>query len=115
MGHWFTASMLGAILQAIKGIITLRKSAREDKKTGLEIKQLERQLKDDEKLVRPATFDEVKEYDPKVRGIQAQFQPPKFQPPKETPPPAHDHLFYVLLVLAALLLAALFMALMRFF
>ncbi len=88
--------MLGAIVEAIKSVIDLRKKAREDKKTGLEIQRIERELVDKDRLVRPATFEEVEKYDPRIETIRAQFQPRPFQSAKTlSPPPAKESPFAI--------------------
>src|ERR1035438_7765940 len=61
--------ILTAIIAALKEIIGLRKDAREDKKTGIETKILEKELAEKERLIQPATFEDVKRYDPKYKLI----------------------------------------------
>jgi hypothetical protein len=62
--------MLGAITGAIRAIIDLLKKRREDKKVGLEIEKLEREKREEQKLVKPATLDDVRRYDPKINLIR---------------------------------------------
>jgi hypothetical protein len=68
--------MLGAIIQALKSIVDLRKTARQDKKTGLEIQKLQREISSKESLIQPASLEDVQKYDAKVdtlcRTVQKQ-------------------------------------------
>ena len=55
---------------AIKSGLDTVKTGTEIQKNRLEIKSKQQELEEKERLVRPATFEEVKEYDPKVRLIR---------------------------------------------
>ncbi len=62
--------MLGGIINALKLIIGLRKTARDDKKTGLEIKNLETEIAGSESRIQAATFENITKYDPKIQILE---------------------------------------------
>ncbi len=68
--------MLGAIIDALKAIIGLREQAREDARRDLEITKLKAELHDKEtaKLIKPATLEDVRQFDPKVQKIESQIR-----------------------------------------
>ncbi|MCE0496579.1 MAG: hypothetical protein LV481_01345 [Methylacidiphilales bacterium] len=83
--------MLETVIAGLKSMIDLRKKARDDKKIGLEIKALERETQQAERLITPATIADVERYDPKVKKLKddfsAQFSPKAdYQPPRSRPP-----------------------------
>ena len=54
-------------IEGIKAIINLLKLKKDAKKTDLEIKKLEKETK--ENVIVPATMEDIKNYDPKIRKI----------------------------------------------
>ncbi len=73
--------MLSALIEALKGIIGLLKIAKEDKKMNLEIQKislektrLEHEAKERERLIVPATIDDVKKYDPRYGAIERRIE-----------------------------------------
>ena len=56
-------------LNAINWIIKLLKTARDDKKAGLEIRKLQGEISAFERRIHPATFEDVQKYDPKVHAL----------------------------------------------
>jgi hypothetical protein len=67
--------MFSAIVDALKTIINLKSEANRDKKTILEIKNLEDARREKTSGISPASFDQVRYFDPKVREIDRQFMP----------------------------------------
>jgi len=74
--------MIGTIIEALKSVIDLLKKGREDRKLGLEIDRLEREKREHQRLIQPATFEDVKAFDPKFNLIRcdkprmAKYKPP---------------------------------------
>ena len=54
---------------AIKSIIDLLKLRKDVKKTDLEIEKLKREEKSAKSMLTPATFEDIKRFDPKVKKI----------------------------------------------
>lgn len=72
----FLAQLLAHILE----IINLLKAARGDKKSALEIEKLTLEIRSERddlalrsNLIRPATFAEVEEFDPKISAVTVPF------------------------------------------
>ena len=61
--------MFGALVEALKAIIGLSKTAQDSKKTKLEIEKLKREKKKEERLIHPATMDDIIKYDSKVKFL----------------------------------------------
>jgi hypothetical protein len=67
--------MFSAIVDALKTIINLKSEANRDRKTMLEINNLEDARREKTSGITPASFEQVRDFDPKVREIEAQFMP----------------------------------------
>lgn len=63
--------MFEAIITAIKGVIGLLRKGEESRKAKLEIEKLQREKEKEVSLIKPATLEEIKEYDEKYRRIKA--------------------------------------------
>jgi hypothetical protein len=61
--------MLEALNAAIQAIIKLLKIKKEAKKTDLEVEKLERDKAKEESLIKIASFDDIKQFDPKTRAL----------------------------------------------
>jgi hypothetical protein len=61
------------ILNALRSIVDLLKIKQEAKKTGLEIQKLSREEKDAGSLLRIASLDEIKKFDPRVKELEERF------------------------------------------
>jgi hypothetical protein len=65
---------LKALGDACKSIIGLKKDEKEAKKTDLEVKALEKKNQEEESPIKAASFEDVKQYDPKFRQIQSKAE-----------------------------------------
>ena len=63
-----------SIFSWVRDVFGIRKDYLEKKKIKLEIEDRLNERERIEKLIQPATLEEVKEYDPKVKRIRAQIQ-----------------------------------------
>ena len=99
--------VISRIYPIVKNWLDLRKARLDAEKARLEIRKLERDEKDGDALVRPATFDEVRAYDPKVRKLEVMnqwgYRPSPAPEPAPAPPSSFERanriLWTILLVL----------------
>lgn len=88
--------MFGTLIEALKSVIDLRAKAREDKKVGLEIRKLEEERQDRDRLIERATREDVKKYDTKFKRLKERMDEHRVtkQRRRAAPPvpPSHMHL-----------------------
>lgn len=53
----------------LRDLLGIRKDIRDAKKAGLEIRKLEHEQQQRQALVTPASFEDVRRYDPKLREL----------------------------------------------
>jgi hypothetical protein len=82
---WITAKLSGAAIKAgaevvksgaetAKALAEVPKTLIETEKAHLEVKELQLQSQERERLIVPATFADVKEYDPKIEQIERHWK-----------------------------------------
>jgi hypothetical protein len=71
---WLTAKIVGLFTKAtgaaVKGTVDTVKGVTDIEKNRLDIKLKKQELADKERLIQPATFEDIKEYDPKIEEIR---------------------------------------------
>lgn len=81
---WLTNLLGGGWIRNALGV---RKDLIDTKKSKLEVKKLEHEERARHSLITPATFDDVKEFDPKYRAIKRRIRKKASPPPLSTSTP----------------------------